>query len=81
MKASAVAKYGAGFFSMLNSMRPNVRRFADGGLVGQVPTTGRDEVDINLKLGGEIFRLQGERESARNMVKAFKRLSNGSIGG
>ena len=81
MKASAVKKYGAGFFSMLNSLRGKVPRFADGGLVGQVGTTGRDTVDINLKLGGEIFRLQGERESARNMVKAFKRLSTGVAGG
>jgi len=88
VRKEAVRHYGGDLLAALNSMRlpPPIYR-AGGGPAGEVlrrtslRTPERDQVDVNLDLGGERFRLSGERETARALAKTLRGLSSSVPGG
>lgn len=80
MREAAVNKFGTGFFDRLNRLR--IPRFAEGGAVGAIPTsqTATDEVSISLNLNKRTFNLRSDRDTALNLVRAFKQLETGLVG-
>lgn len=93
LRKEAVRKYGLGFIWMMNRMRLDfgkLPRFAVGGLVGaslpalpvaaaHVEAMPMDMVTVNLNVGGQGFRMQTERQQARQLVATLKYLERGAV--
>jgi len=81
IKASSVARFGTGFFDMLNSGA--LPRFASGGLApNSAPTASAaagvsDSVSLNFNFNENTYTLHGERKQANAIVNMFKNMSRG----
>ena len=92
LRKEAVRKYGLGLIWQLNQLRfdpGRLPRLALGGLVGAAlplasmpaaahPVTPADSITINLQLAGQPFRLQSDRQQARQLLATLKYLQRGS---
>jgi len=81
IQASAVAKFGSGFFDILNS--GSLPRFASGGLAtasasSAAAETTRDVIDLNMNFGNNSFNVSGERDQIKGLVDAMKYIQRGS---
>lgn len=93
LRKEAVRKYGLGLIWKMNRMRLDLGRlprFAIGGLVGaslpalpmSTATTEplpMDIVTVNLNVGNQHFRMQTERQQAKQLVATLKYLDRGSV--
>ena len=81
IRAASVAKFGAGFFDMINA--GILPKFASGGLATASASTSsvdvnRDVIDLNFNVGNNTYKVNGERDQIRGLVKAMKYLQGGS---
>lgn len=74
MRAKAVQYWGKGFMQDINAMR--MPRFASGG-AADGSGGSRDSMDLNFNLGGNQFRLSGQRDQVRGLVDALSSVSRG----
>lgn len=82
MRKAAVQHYGEGFMERLNRLSLPTRPpgFAAGGLIGDSAAAGGDTVAIDFSIGGKsIGRVQGSRETMRNLERAAKDMQRGLV--